>query len=483
MFNPEFFPTPKEVIESLNLDVYNKIILEPQAGSGNFLDYFKEQGAKQIICCEIDPRLAEIAKTKGKFLKHDFFKVTSEEISHIDMIVMNPPFSNADKHIMHAWDIAPEGCEIISLCNYETIAKDYRYSKLNKLISTYGNSFSLGDCFTQAERKTGVEIGLIKLYKPKTSEDADYSGFYLEEEEEEQQENGIMQYNEVRALVNRYVGAMKTFDLLKIQQDNLNYNLQGLGIRGLTFQAGHNETITDKETFSKLIQIKSWKHIFHKMKIEKYVTKGVMEDINKFVETQTKIPFTMRNIYKMFDIIIGTRDVNFNKALEEVIDNFTKHTHENRYAVEGWKTNSGYMLNRKFITGWCVEPNFSGTLQIRDYNSNFEKIIDLVKVLCNITGSNYDNLLSIKYSSCSKTEEGFLTKNGTRVSNESKCNYSNRIMNYNEFLTNTWYTWGFFEFKVFKKGTMHLKFKNEADWYKLNQAYGKLKGFTLPEKK
>jgi hypothetical protein len=30
---------------------------------------------------------------------------------------------------------------------------------------------------------------------------------------------------------------------------------------------------------------------------------------------------------------------------------------------------------------------------------------------------------------------------------------------------------------------MHLKFKNEGDWQKINQAYGKLKGFTLPETK
>jgi hypothetical protein len=482
MFNSEFYPTPKKVIEELGLDVTGKIILEPHAGSGNFLDYFKEQGAKQILCCELDQRLAEIAKTKGKFLKHDFFKVVSEEISHIDMIVMNPPFSNADKHIFHAWEIAPEGCEIVSLCNYETIAKDYRYSKLNKLIDNYGNSYNLGDCFSQAERKTGVEVGLVKLYKPRVSKETDYSGFFLEDDEEEYQENGVMHYNEVRALVNRYVGAMKTFDLLKQQQENLNYNLQGLGIRGLTFQAGHNEIITDKETFGKLIQIKSWKHIFHKMKIEKYVTKGVMDDINKFVETQTKIPFTMKNIYKMFDIIIGTRDVNFNKALEEVIDNFTRHTHENRYAVEGWKTNSGYMLNKKFITGWCVETSYSGNLQIKEWNSNFEKITDLVKVLCNLTGTNYDNIKSIKYSPCDVNEEGYLTTNGTRVRTVNDAGYSNRIMHYDSFKTNTWYEWAFFEFKVFKKGTMHLKFKNDKDWYLLNQAYGKLKGFTLPNK-
>jgi len=455
MFNSEFYPTPREVIESLSLDVLNKIILEPHAGSGNFLDYFKEQGAKQILCCEIDTRLSEIAKTKAQFLKHDFFEVVSEEISHVNMIVMNPPFSNADKHIYHAWDIAPEGCEIISLCNYETILKDYRYTKLSKLISTYGNSFNLGDCFTQAERKTGVEIGLVKLYKPKTSEDADYSDFFLEEEVEEHQENGMMQYNEVRALVNRYVGAMKTFDLLKEQQDYLHHNLKGLGISGISFQLGYNKTVNTKEDFSKLIQKKSWEYIFRKMNIEKYVTKGVMNDINKFVETQTKIPFTMRNIYKMFDIIIGTREHNFNKALEEAIDNFTKHTHENRFAVEGWKTNTGYMLNKKFIADWMFELKWGSKNRVSvRYSSNQDRFSDLTKVLCNLTGRNYSDI---------KRLDSFVSDLGGLE-------------------TNVWYSWGFFEIKAFKKGTIHCKFQNEDDWHKLNYAYGKLKGFTLPEK-
>jgi hypothetical protein len=46
----------------------------------------------------------------------------------------------------------------------------------------------------------------------------------------------------------------------------------------------------------------------------------------------------------------------------------------------------------------------------------------------------------------------------------------------------TWYDWGFFEVKVFKKGTMHLKFKDEKVWENLNRKYAKIKGQVLPEK-
>lgn len=40
----------------------------------------------------------------------------------------------------------------------------------------------------------------------------------------------------------------------------------------------------------------------------------------------------------------------------------------------------------------------------------------------------------------------------------------------------------FFMFKVYLKGTMHLKFKDKKIWETLNRAYAKAKGQTLPEK-
>lgn len=455
MFDKEFYPTPAHVLDLMQIDCNNKVVLEPHAGKGDIVDYLIANQAKQVIAFEKHKDLNKIVATKCNVLGYDFFDCTAEQISHINLIVMNPPFSNADKHILHAWNIAPEGCEIIALCNYETISNTYYSNRreLNTVIKTYGVTANLGDCFSAAERKTGVEIGLLKLYKPVINDDSKFEGFFLDEDEEEPQENGIMAFNEVRALVNRYVGAVKVFDKLDAARNELTYITSELGLGGFSFTMGYDNKITTKEEFSKHLQKISWKYIFDKMNMAKYVTSGVMQDINKFVETQQNIPFTMKNIYKMFEIIIGTRQSTYNRALEEAIDNFTKHTHENRYNVEGWKTNSGYMLNRKFIVGWCSEPNFHGGIGIKSYNRNFEQLLDLTKVICNLVGENYNSINQIENSSEKR----------------------------NQFTANKWYEWGFFEFKVYKKGTMHLKFKDEKVWHLLNQAYGKLKGFSLPD--
>ena len=453
MFNAEFFPTPKHVLDQMEIDCYGKVCADFSAGKGDIIDYLKKNGAERVIGCEINEDLCKILSNKCELIGRDFFKVTSSQVSHVQYIVINPPFSNADKHILHAWQIAPEGSEITSLCNWETLSNDYSSwcTELMKLIENYGCKKNLGNCFTTAERKTNVEVGLVKLFKPAISSDFDFDGFFFVDETEKQG-NGIMPYNEIRAIVNSYVAAIKCFDKCKDAMDEMNLctKLVGFG-DGFKFHVGYNETITTKEEFSREMQMKCWRYIFDKINIKKYVTTGVMDDINKFINSRLNYPFTMNNVYRMIEIIIGTRDQIMNRAIIEAVDNFTKHTHENRYGLEGWKTNAGHLLNKKFISGWISESNYSGGLSLRIYQcGNMVYLNDLMKALCYITGTNYDTL---------------------------KKDYEWKNMK-----PNTWYEWGFFDFKVFKKGSGHFKFRDQKVWELLNRTYAKIKGQVLPEK-
>ena len=86
-------------------------------------------------------------------------------MSHIDLIAMNPPFSADETHLLHAWEIAPPGCEIVALCNWNTVS-DWRgnplttrpgtrvQQQLGYLIDSYGNKENLGESFATAERPT-----------------------------------------------------------------------------------------------------------------------------------------------------------------------------------------------------------------------------------------------------------------------------------------------------------------------------------------
>jgi hypothetical protein len=226
----------------------------------------------------------------------------------------------------------------------------------------------------------------------------------------------------------------------------------------------YGNTVTDKQRFAKDLQKAAWKHIFNKMNIQKFVTSGVMRKVNDFVESQTKYPFTMKNIYKMMDIILQTREQTFNQSIIEVFDKITKHHHGNRYEVEGWKTNKSYLVGQKFIIEWVTEVGFSGEMRIK-YNGNQTKLNDFHKALCFLTGTEPKDTMRVD-------EDG----NHPKVKDLSIWPHRLNL----EF--GTWYDWGFFEIKGFKKGTLHCKFKDKNVWELFNRKVAEIKGFELPER-
>ena len=177
------------------------------------------------------------------------------------------------------------------------------------------------------------------------------------------------------------------------------------------FRITKDEAPLSRIEFKKAMQKSAWMHIFSKLNMQKHTTQGLREDINKFVEKQTHIPFTMRNVYHMLNIVIGTTAQRMDRALLEAFDKLTMHYDENRYNVEGWKTNSHYLMNKRFILPYLSEPSFRGGVDIKSYNSNVERVNDLAKALCFLTGVNYDTIGDI---------------NGRSLT------------------PNTWYEWGFF---------------------------------------
>jgi len=133
-----------------------------------------------------------------------------------------------------------------------------------------------------------------------------------------------------------------------------------------------------------------------------------------------------------------------------VFDEFTKYTKENRWGVEGWVTNEQYLFGKKFIVNNLVEPDWSGGTVSIKWGDRRTQVADLIKALCSICGKQFEQM---KDPACG----------------------------YNSLETGIWHDWGFFRFKVYKKGTGHFEFKDLDDWARLNQRVAKIKGYALPE--
>jgi 16S rRNA A1518/A1519 N6-dimethyltransferase RsmA/KsgA/DIM1 with predicted DNA glycosylase/AP lyase activity len=455
-FNKEFYPTPANIIDMMlaGLSLKGKVVLEPSAGKGDIISAVKLQGAK-VIACEIDPDLAQIVQSKcDVFLKHDFFKVESTEISHIDFIIANPPFSNAQRHLMHMWEIAPGGCQIIALCNAETVGNRYTRDRksLGEIVAENGSYTIIENGFVNAEHKTEVSIAIVKLFKPKTDE-KEFEGYFDLTEEYEHQENGIMAHSEAREIVSRYVGAVKIFNEVAEANTRINNLISPLH-NNISFgctesRQGHQYGLT-RDEFKKSLQKSAWHTVFAKLDMQKYVTRKVMENINSFVEKQENVPFTLNNIYKMIEMIVGTHSSRMQQVIVEAFDNITKYHAENRYGPDAWKTNDIFMVNRKFILPYMVEHTFSGKMTFR-WQSHGNTIDELTKALCFMTGKDYNTIGDIN----------------RRLDKE-----------YSPF--GEWFNHGFLRMKGYKKGSLHSEFLDEKVWEDFNIAAVKGKGWRLP---
>jgi 16S rRNA G966 N2-methylase RsmD len=462
MFNPDFYPTPELVAATMldPLDLRGRTVVEPSAGSGNLIKACLERGAAEVLAVEPEPKLRAILAgiPDSRLISADWLKVTADQISHADLVVMNPPFSADEHHILHAWKVAPAGCELVALCNWNTVSPD-RWSnrashrELKTLIEQYGSRQNLGSVFEDAERTTRCEIGMVRLTKPGSRPGADeFDGFFLGPDDIEAQGEGIIPYRRSRDLVNRYVEACRIYDEQLAAGVRLQAQVGGIYKGELGIQIAMEGCPASRNRFRKELQKAFWKSVIDEMLPRAMATSQLQGDINLFVEQQTKVPFTERNLFRMLQIIAGTAEQRIDRAIEAVFDQLTKHTKENRWNVEGWSTNSQYLFGRKFIMPYLAEPDWSGgTVSLKGYHGKLGEIGDLIKALCYVTGRNYDEVKDPPGGTC-HLESG------------------------------VWLDWGFFEFKVFKKGTGHFRFKNLDDWAVLNRRIGKIKGFTLPEK-
>lgn len=477
IFNRDFYPTPDNVVDMMlsTSEVGGKVVLEPSFGKCDIVKRLNMLGAKEVIGCEINDTLRGSAQGV-RVIGDDFFNIQREHVSHIDMIVMNPPFSEQKRHIQHAWDIAPDGCEIISLCNATMFnTRSMHHSQtLVDTIETYGYYDELGDVFKEAERTTDCNIACIHMFKP-GSGDNEFAGFLSFEPDEEQPEGeGIMTYNEVREAVNRYVSAVSMWDSVMEGNRAINNVVGELSFGSIKFGAfwtGYGKsqsTEITRETFKKELQKHAWRWVFNKFDMSRFLTRSVFEKLNNAVEKMSHIPFTVRNVYRMIDMIIQTHAERMNNVILDAFDTICGYSDDNvTYHGEKWKTNAAHMVNRRFIVPYICEYDTRWLSLCQTVKVHYEKsntFDDINKALCFISGTPY--------------EERWIDDNGNERKRTMRSLYDFTMaipMEWGE-----WYDWGFFRIKGYKKGTMHFEFQTEDLWWKFNQKVASIRGWGLP---
>ena len=158
-----------------NNHIYDIKVLEPNAGKGDIADYLKSNWGTysykttprvDIECIELDTNLRAILKSKEYPVIYDDF-LSFNTYTQYDLIFMNPPFKDAEMHLMKAIKMQERmGGKILCILNAETLLNPCtrirtelakKLIDLNATVRFYENAFLSEDC----ERKTDVKTAVV----------------------------------------------------------------------------------------------------------------------------------------------------------------------------------------------------------------------------------------------------------------------------------------------------------------------------------
>lgn len=113
----QYFPTPVEVAERLfaGVALKGKTVLEPEAGEAALVTAAFNRGASTVLASEIYEEFHSSIKEAGaQLIGRDIFDLTEDDVAGVEVVVMNPPFSNGQDvaHVEHLLRILPENAEI-----------------------------------------------------------------------------------------------------------------------------------------------------------------------------------------------------------------------------------------------------------------------------------------------------------------------------------------------------------------------------------
>lgn len=473
-FDVEFYPTPRAVglkmLSRISRDAVN--FLEPQAGAGDLAQLINDpdsdkwsslrvsQRGRRLDVIEQSPELLAVLEKKG-YTVVGFDWLEYSGVSYYDAIVMNPPFSNGATHLLKAWDFLYHG-EIVCLLNAETIRNPCteERKRLAAIIQANGDVEFLGDCFATATRKTAADVALVYLKKTASDDSFDlWSSDKVEKEhcDELQDDNLPAQLDKLGNLEHYYnlaieemLKGLKMIRRAKVYMDALGVNKANVRTEGdsyteilaMGFGKDHN---TARAEFIRKLRRDAWFSVLQDTKFKKWLDKKQTDEFLRDVEKSGNIPFTADNVKNTLENVFLQRGKLFEKSCANVFDELTRYYNGNTNYREGWKTNDNFIVNQKIVFpyGCSFSFNHFGTrdeMTISIYN-------DIDRCLSVLAGRDFDEVLTIGKALDKEFQRLGYNPRGPFKAIESE----------------------YFEIRYFKKGTIHLKFKDRELWGRFNQ--------------
>jgi len=366
-FDNQFYPTPK----SLGLKAFHKFkqrsitrLLEPQAGRGDLADVVKEitgERSLSIECVELDLNNQVILRAKGyRVVGTDFFRYKGASVySHI---LMNPPFREGVKHVLHAWGLLFTG-ELVAILNAQDVRNpnSAERKQLVALIADHGSVEFIQQAFRTADtkRRTSVEIALIHLEK----ESAEYTSFIdkLQREVEARLEpipptasEIVIPRSFIENMVINFECAVEAQRQSCIAQARASHFGARFDRSIILDESSESRTRYSAAPFNEAydeLKERAWSTILRSTTVLEKLSSQAQKRVESSFKEICALEFTYENIWGFIDGLIAQQSQIQQDMICDVFDTFTKYHSENRVYYQGWKSNSKHRLNAFRIKG------------------------------------------------------------------------------------------------------------------------------------
>lgn len=456
-------------------------ILEPSAGKGDIVDAlipklkatsghsygcgYGETYRPDIDTIEINPDLRHVLTGKGYRVVHDDF-LTFETYKHYDLIIMNPPFASGEKHLEKALELQKDGGAVICILNAETIRNPNNLTRVrvNGMLDQYGASIEyLSDEFRQAERKTWVEIALIKVSIP----DADKESIIISSLKKVNdvriiqpgEPTDLTEADYVKATITQFrFEAQAGLQLIRDYKSMMPYLALSKGIITLDFYTennGRNYPPNENE-YLRRVRAKYWDTLFLSKQFTKQFTSNLLKICHTDVERLKDYDFNEFNIGEIRINLINKLTKATEDTIIKLFDELSNEHHwfdemsKNIHYFNGWKTNKAWIVGKKVIIPCHLYDVIEDLHYYGTYDPRFE-LSDIEKTL---------NYLSNKPKPVETIYEVIDRAQKTRQTRNIESHY--------------------FTITCYKKGTVHLTFKDEELLKKFNIFGAQHKGWLPP---
>lgn len=418
----DYYPTPPalaaELLAGLKIDGHcieyaGGPILEPSAGSGDLAraiekaadirynsdgtrdDYYSTGNkyrldALQLDCIEKSADLRAVLKENGFRVVHDDF-LTFTPRAHYKAIIMNPPFSEGARHLLHALHIMERGGEVRCILNAETIRNPCTNERkeLAALLAKYNARITYKQgAFTHAARKTAVEVALVAVTIPPAPP---VSRIRLELNAETTHRYqaapdlaALVSSDPITAAVERYNAAADGLARLYEEYDGIsslftlpkNQGDSSAPAPCVSLNKSYNDALRDLRGLF-------WEQLFDLPQIRDAMTLTMQNDYCKRLHELRDYDFSRYNILTVREEISRNIVSGIESEIIRLFDDWTNLHYNSEYSknvhyYNGWCTNEAYKIGKRVIFRCNVWSYWSDRLlptHAVDQLANIEKTL------------------------------------------------------------------------------------------------------------